>query len=81
MVFCTPPPSGILYPKKPGSYRVNDNDQGRAIHPNSDNIEIMIKADEVIEKIFKSFLSIYQIGMETSMKGSDFIFDCVYFLY
>ena len=31
------------------------------------------KADEVIEE--------YQIGLETSMKGSDFIFECVYLLY
>ena len=47
-----------------------DNDQGRAIHPKSDNIEIMIndKADEVIEKLFQSFLYRYQIGRETSMK-------------
>ena len=35
------------------------------------------KADDVIEKLFKSFLNIHKIGWEMSMRGSDFIFDCV----
>ena len=39
------------------------------------------KADDVIEKLFKSFLNIHKIGWEMSMRGSDFIFDCVYLLY
>ena len=39
------------------------------------------KADEVIEGPFRSPLSIYQIGLETSMKGSEFVFDCVHLLY
>ena len=34
------------------------------------------KADEVIEELFESFLSRYQIALETSIKVSDFIFDC-----
>ena len=38
-------------------------------------------ADEVIEERFESLFKRYQIGMETSMKGSDFIFDCVKLLY
>ena len=33
------------------------------------------KPDEVIEELFQSVLSRYQIGLETSTKGSDFIFD------
>ena len=54
-----------------------DNDEERAIHPNSDNTEIMIsdKADEVIRKTFSVTFSGYQIGLETSMKGNDSIFD------
>ena len=46
---------------------------------NSDNIKIMIndKAEEVITELFQSLLSRYQIGLETSMKGSEFVFDCV----
>ena len=45
----------------------------------SDNIEIMLndKADHVIEKLLESLLSRYQSGLETSMKGSEFVFDCV----
>ena len=45
----------------------------------SDNIKIMIndKADEVIKELFQSLLSRYQIGLETSMKGSEFVIDCV----
>ena len=60
-----------------------DNDNERIMHSKSDNIEIMInyKADEVIEELFQSLLSRYQIGLETSMKGSDLVFDCVHFLY
>ena len=38
------------------------------------------KADEVIKELFESLLHRYQIGLKTSMKGSDFIFDCVNFL-
>ena len=39
------------------------------------------KADEVIEELFQSLLSRYQIGLETSRKGSQFVFDCVHLLY
>ena len=35
------------------------------------------KTDEVIVKLLESLFSSYQIGLETSMRGSDFIFDCV----
>ena len=53
------------------------------MHPRSDNIEMMIddKADEVIEELFRSLLCRYQIGLEMSLRGSDFIFDCVHLLY
>ena len=47
----------------------------------NDNIEIMTnnKADEVTEELFQSLLSGYQIGLETSMKGNNFIFDSVHY--
>ena len=32
------------------------------------------KADKVIEEPFQSLLSRYQIGLETSMKGSEIVF-------
>ena len=41
----------------------------------SDNIEVMIYDDpnEVIKEIFEALLSRYQIGLETSIKGRDFM--------
>ena len=38
------------------------------------------KKDDVIEKNFQSLHSRYQIRLETSMKGSSFIFGCLNFL-
>ena len=60
-----------------------DNDEERVMHSKGDKIEIMIndKTDEVIEELFLSLLSKYQIELETSMKGGDFVFDCVHLLY
>ena len=48
-----------------------DTDEEHVMHSKSDN------ANEVIKEIFESLLSRYQIGLETSMKGSDFIFDLI----
>ena len=52
------------------------------MHSKGDNTKIKNndKADKVIEDLFQSFLSKYQIGLEISMKGSDFMFDSVYLL-
>ena len=60
-----------------------DNNEEQVMHLKSDNIEVMTydNSNEVIEEIFESRLSRYQIGLETSMKGSDFIFDSVQLLY
>ena len=59
-----------------------DNDEERVMYSKSHNIEMMIndRAEEVIEEIFQSLRSIYQVGFETSMRGSDFIFDCVHII-
>ena len=48
----------------------------------SDNVEIMInnEADEVIKKLFDSLKNRYQNDLE-SMKGGEFVFDCVQLLY
>ena len=45
----------------------------------SDNIELMsgTQTNDVINKLFKSFLRRYQEGLETKMKGSGFIFERV----
>ena len=49
----------------------------------NDNIEIMIydNADKVSEELFQLLLSRYQIGLEISMKGSNFIFECAHLFY
>ena len=39
------------------------------------------KPDEVIKEPFQSLFSRYQIGLETSKRGSDFIFDHVQLLH
>ena len=53
------------------------------MHSKSDNIEIMIndKANEVIEELLQSLHDRYQTRLETSIKDSEFVFDCVHLLY
>ena len=62
---------------KPGS------DETRIMHTRSDNEEIMngSDTDEVIEELFESFLQRYEQNLQEKMKGSDFEFDGVIFLY
>ena len=62
---------------KPGS------DETRIMHTRSDNIEIMIgdDNDDVIEELFKSFLKRYEENLQNKMRGSEFEFDGVNFLY
>ena len=50
-----------------------DTDEECMMHSKSDNKKIM-------EELFQFVLSRYRIGLETSMKGSAFVFDCVYLL-
>ena len=57
----------------------NDTNEDQIMHSKNDNIEIMIndKADEVIKELFKSILYRYQIALKITMKGNNFVFDCV----
>ena len=57
----------------------NDTNEDQIMHSKNDNIEIMIndKADEVIKELFKSILDRYQIALKITMKGNNFVFDCV----
>ena len=59
-----------------------DTDEKRLMHSESGNIGIKInnKTAEVIEELFQSLLSRYQICGETRMKSSSFIFDYVHLL-
>ena len=49
------------------------------MHSKSDNIEFIHynNAIEAVDEIFESLLLRNQISLETSMSGSDFIFDTV----
>ena len=53
------------------------------MHLKSDNTDFMIydNADEVTEDIFETLLNRDKIGLETSMRVTDFIFDCVHLFY
>ena len=58
-------------------------EETRPMHTKSRNIEIMMikEADEIIKKVFESLLQNYQKGLEESMKGSEFVRDCIDLLY
>ena len=45
----------------------------------SASIKIMIgsSTDEIIQELFDLLLSRYQASLEQSMKGNNFIFDCI----
>ena len=53
------------------------------MHTGSDNIEITIgdDNDDIIEKLFKSFIQKYEENLQNKMRGSDFEYDGVNFLY
>ena len=59
------------------------SDETRIMHTRSDNIEIMIgdDNDDIIEELFKSFIQKYEENLQNKMKGSNFEFDGVNFLY
>ena len=60
-----------------------DSEETRTMHTKSCNIEIMMgnETDEIIEKVFDSFLQKYQDGLEKPMRGSKYICDSVDLLY
>ena len=62
---------------KPGS------DETHIMYARSDNVEIMFgdDNDDIIEQLFESLLQKYEENLQNKMKGSDFKFDGVNFLY
>ena len=62
---------------KPGS------DETRIMYTRSDNVEIMFgdDNDDVIEQLFESLLQKYEENLQNKMRGSEFEFDGVNFLY
>ena len=61
----------------------SDTNEFREMYTTSNNIEIMIgiETNDIIKEIFNYFLRRYQQGLETKMKGSNFIFYNVDLLY
>ena len=62
---------------KPGS------DETLIMYTRSDNIEIMFgdNNDDIIEQLFESLLKKYEENLQNKMRGSEFDFDGVNFLY
>ena len=60
-----------------------DVDKERVMHSKSNDIEFIPydNANDVVKELFETLLSRYQIGLETSMRGSNCIFDSVQLLY
>ena len=60
-----------------------DSDETRVMHTRSNNEEFMngSDTDEIIKELFKSLLQRYQENLQQKMRGSDFAFDCINFLY
>ena len=58
-------------------------DETHIMHTRSDNEEFMNgdDTDEIIKGLFESFLQKYEENLQEKIKGSDFEFDCVNFLY
>ena len=59
------------------------SDETRIMHTRSDNEEFMngIDTDEVIKELFESLLQKYEENLQNKMRGSDFEFNGVNFLY
>ena len=60
-----------------------DSKKKRMMHSKGDNIKCMPYNDvnEVVNELFDSLCSRYQINLETLMRGSNLVFDSVIFLH
>ena len=58
-------------------------EEERVIHSRSDNIKFISYNDtnEVVDELFESIRLRYQGNLETSIRGSDFIFESVLLMY
>ena len=58
---------------------LKDSNEVRTMYTKSDNVDILTGVDtnDVVEELFKSSLERYQAGLQESMRGSEFVFDCV----
>ena len=58
---------------------LKNSNEVRTMYTKSDNADIMTGVDtnDVVEELFKSTLERYQTGLQESMRGRKFVFDCV----
>ena len=58
---------------------LKDSNEVRTMYTKNDNVDIMTGVDtnNVVEELFKSTLKRYQTGLPESMRGSEFVFNCV----
>ena len=65
------------------SISFKDVDEDYMVHSKSDNREFMSydNAKEVVDELFESFLSRYEISLETLIRGNNFIFYSVELLH
>ena len=58
---------------------LKDSNEVRTMYTKSYNVDIMTGVDtnDVVEELFKSTLERYQTGLQESMRGCEFVFDCV----
>ena len=61
----------------------NGAEEERVMHSRCDNIKLTSynDANEVVDELFESLRRRYQGNLETSIRGSDFIFDSVQLMY
>ena len=84
----------IINPQNPVTWKIQltiainfvswkDTEEERVMHSNKDNIKFTSydDANEVVNELLKSLRSKHQERLETSMKGSEFIFDSIQLLY
>ena len=60
-----------------------DDEEKHMMHPKSDNIKLTSynNANEIVDELFEPIHSRYQENLETSMRGSHFIFDSIQMMY
>ena len=62
---------------------LKNSDEVRTMYTKSDNVDIITGVDtnDVVQEILKSTLERYQTGLQESMRGREFVFDCVHELH
>ena len=69
--------------KNKGEWKLTNSDETRLMHTRSDPEEFMSgnETKEIIESLYKSLLQKYNDNLQEKMKGSDFVFNGIYYFY